>query len=56
MMSSRSTWGQNPEGPPYNSAQGDLPDKVFELETRGKRCEANKYHQENYEIDFEYDD
>jgi alpha-L-fucosidase len=56
MMSPRSTWGQSPEGPPYTAAQGDLPDSVFQLETRSERGEANKYHRENYGVDFEYDD
>jgi alpha-L-fucosidase len=56
MMSPRSTWGQRPGGPPYTAAQGDLPDSVFKLETSGSRGEANKYHRENYGVDFEYDD
>ena len=55
MMSPRSTWGQTPGGPPYTAAQGDLPDSVFQAETRGSRGQANQYQRENYGVDFEYD-
>jgi len=55
-MSPRSTMGKTPEGPPYNAAQGDLPDSVFKLETSGIRGLANQYHRENYGVDFEYDE
>lgn len=54
-MSPRSTWGQTPGGPPYTAAQGDLTDRVFQQETNGIRGEANKYHRENYGVEFEYD-
>ncbi|MCX6227163.1 MAG: alpha-L-fucosidase [Bacteroidia bacterium] len=55
LMSPRSTWGQTPGGPPYTAAQGDLTDSVFRLETQGSGGVANKYHRENYGVDFEYD-
>jgi alpha-L-fucosidase len=55
MMSPKSTWGRTPGGPPYTAAQGDLPDNVFQSETKGIGGEANQYHRNNYGVDFEYD-
>lgn len=54
-MSPKSTWGKTPGGPPYTAAQGDIPDSVFRQETRGILGDANKYHRDNYGVDFEYD-
>lgn len=52
-ISPKSQWGHSPEGPPYTAAQDNLPDSIFQSKIHK---EANKYHRENYGVDFEYDE
>ncbi len=51
--SPKSNWGQSPLGPPYTAAQGEMSDSAFNA---GIRKGANKYHRDNFGVDFEYDD
>jgi alpha-L-fucosidase len=55
-MSPRAGYGIKPEGPPYTASQGDLSDSVFKARMRGIRSEANKFHRENFGVNFEYDE
>lgn len=52
-MSPKSVWGNSPEGPPYTAAQGNLSDSIFQSRIRKG---ANRYHRENFGVDFEYDE
>jgi len=52
-MSPKSGFGRNLGGPPYTAAQGDLSDSVFNANIRQ---EANRYHRENFGVDFAYDE